>query len=260
MITSKNPSINEYNRVISSVRPLGSTFKIIPYAAALIEGIKLSDKFEDLPRCWESYCPKNFSEEYRGSVSLIESFKNSSNIVPISITKKIGLKKIINLANSFGLGYEQEFKEFPSLAIGSYGDNLLNITNAYSAINNSGKIPSPSILEKIESFNYQSIWENKFISKKVLDSKVNKKINQLLEKSVKEGTSKAASIKGKKIHGKTGTSDGNKDLWFIGSIDNLTTGIWIGYDCNKESELSSGNAAYLWKKFITEIYKIPIKK
>ena len=260
MITSKNPSINEYNRVISSVRPLGSTFKIIPYAAALIEGIKLSDKFEDLPTCWESYCPKNFSEEYRGSISLIESFKSSSNIVPISITKKIGLKNIINLANSFGLGYKQEFGEFPSLAIGSYGDNLLNITNAYSAINNNGKIQSPEIIEKIESFNDKSIWENKSISKKILDLKINKKINKLLEKSVKEGTSKAASIKGKKIYGKTGTSDGNKDLWFIGSIDNLTTGIWIGHDDNKESELSSGNAAYLWKKFISEIYKIPIKK
>jgi len=92
------------------------------------------------------------------------------------------------------------------------------------------------------------------------DGKGNKKINKLLEKSVKEGTSKAASIKGKKIYGKTGTSDGNKDLWFIGSIDNLTTGIWIGYDDNKESELSSGNAAYLWKKFIAEIFRIPIKK
>jgi len=260
MITSKNPSINEYNRVISSVRPLGSTFKIIPYAAALIEGIKLSDKFEDLPRCWESYCPKNFSEDYRGSISLIESFKSSSNIVPISITKKIGLKNIINLANSFGLGYEQEFEEIPSLAIGAYGDNLLNITNAYSAINNNGKIQSPEIIEKIESFKKQPIRENKSISKKILDLKINKKINKLLEKSVKEGTSKAAFIKGKKIYGKTGTSDGNKDLWFIGSIDNLTTGIWIGYDNNKESELSSGNAAYLWKRFISEIYKIPIKK
>jgi len=191
---------------------------------------------------------------------LIESFKSSSNIVPISITKKIGLKNIINLANSFGLGFKQEFKEFPSLAIGSYGDNLLNITNVYSAINNSGNIQSPSILEKIESFNNQSIWENKFISKKILDLKVNNLINKLLEKSVKEGTSKAASIKGKKIYGKTGTSDGNKDLWFIGSFENLTTGIWIGYDDNKESELSSGNAAYLWKKFITEIHKIPMKK
>jgi len=260
MITSKNPLINEYNRVITSVRPLGSTFKIIPYAAALIEGIELRDKFEDLPRCWDSYCPKNFSEDYRGSISLIESFKSSSNIVPISITKKIGLKNIINLANSFGLGYEQEFEEFPSLAIGAYGDTLLNITNAYSAINNDGKIQRPEIIEKIESFKKQPIWENKSISKKILDLKINKKINKLLEKSVNEGTSKAAHIKGKKIYGKTGTSDGNKDLWFIGSIDKLTTGIWIGYDANKASELSSGNAAYLWKKFISKIYKIPIKK
>ena len=260
MVTGRNPLFNEYNRVTSSVRPLGSTFKIIPYAAALIEGTKLSDEFEDLPRCWESYCPKNFSEEYRGTISLIESFKSSSNIVPISITKNIGLKNIINLANAFGLGYKQEFEEFPSLAIGSYGDNLLNITNAYSAINNNGIINSPSIIEKIESFNKQAIWENKFISKKILDLKVNKKINKLLEKSVKKGTSKAAFIEGKKIYGKTGTSDGNKDLWFIGSLDNLTTGIWIGYDDNKESQLSSGNAAYLWKKFIAEIYKISIKK
>jgi len=260
MVTSRNPLFNEYNRVTSSVRPLGSTFKIIPYAAALIEGTKLNEKFEDLPRCWESYCPKNFSEEYRGSISLIESFKSSSNIVPISITKKIGLKNIINLANAFGLGYKQEFKEFPSLAIGSYGDNLLNITNAYSAINNNGKIHTPSILEKIESFNNKTIWENKFISTKILDLKIAKKVNKLLEKSVKEGTSRAAFIEGKKIYGKTGTSDRNKDLWFIGSLDNLTTGIWIGYDDNKKSELSSGNAAYVWKKFIAEIYKIPIKK
>ena len=93
---------------------------------------------------------------------MIESFKSSSNIVPISITKKIGLKNIIKLANEFGLGYKQEFEEFPSLAIGSFGDSLLNITNAYSAINNNGEIHRPSILEKIESFNNKSIWENKF--------------------------------------------------------------------------------------------------
>ena len=260
MVTSKNPSLNEFNRVTSSIRPLGSIFKIIPYAAALIEGTKLSDEFEDLPKCWESYCPKNFSEEYRGKISLIEAFKSSSNIVPISITKKIGLKNIIDLANAFGLGYKQKFEEFPSLAIGSYGDNLLNITNAYSAINNKGKIHDPSILEKIESYNNQPIWENKFITKKILDLKITKKINKLLEESVKDGTSKAAFIKGKKIYGKTGTSDGNKDLWFVGSFENLTTGIWIGYDDNRDSELSSGNAAYLWKKFIAEIYNISIKK
>ena len=259
MITSKNPSLNEFNRVNSSIRPLGSTFKLITYAAALTNGIKLNDKFEDLPTCWEDYCPKNFSEKYRGKISLIESFKSSSNIVPIKISKKIGIKKVINLANAFGLGYKQKFEEVPSLAIGSYGDNLLNITNAYSVINSNGEIYVPSTLEKVETFNGKSIWENKFIAKKILDIKVNNNLKKLLEKSVTDGTGIAASIKGEKIYGKTGTSDGNRDLWFIGSIKNLTTGVWLGFDENKKSELSSGNAAYLWKKFITKIFNITIK-
>ena len=258
MITGKNPSLNEFDRVNSSIRPLGSTFKIIPYAAALIEGIELSDKFEDLPKCWKDYCPKNFSKNYEGKVSLMNSFKSSSNIVPIKITEKIGIKKIINLANLFGLGYEQNLQEFPSIAIGAYGDSLLNITNAYAAINSNGRIYKPSILEKIEKSNGQLIWGNKFNSEKVLDSKVNKKLNKLLQKSITHGTGRAAFIKGKKIYGKTGTSDGNKDLWFIGSINNLTTGIWIGFDENIETDFSSANAAFLWKKFISKIYNLKI--
>ena len=220
------------------------------------DGIKLNDKFEDLPTCWKDYCPKNFSENYRGKISLLESFKSSSNIVPITISKKIEIKKIINLANSFGLGFEQTYKEFPSLAIGSYGDNLLNITNAYAAVNSDGRIYKPSVLEKIESINGNNIWQNKFTSKKILDLNVNKKLNKLLQKSVGNGTGIAAAIKGKKIFGKTGTSDDNKDLWFIGSINDLTTGVWIGFDDNRASKLTSGDAANLWKNVISEIYNL----
>ncbi len=259
MITSKNPTINEFNRVTSAVRPLGSTFKIIPYGAALIEGIKLSKNFEDLPTCWGEYCPKNFSEKYEGKISLIESFKTSSNIVPLKITNNIGMKKIIDLANLFGLGYEQKFEEFLPLAIGSYGDTLLNITNAYAILNSGGNKYKPSVIEKIESNNNELIWKNKFIYDKILDPKVNESLNKLLEKSVSEGTSIAASIKGKKIYGKTGTSDGNRDLWFIGSINNLTIGVWMGFDENKKSNLSSGNAAYFWKKYISKIFDLKIQ-
>ena len=260
MLTGKNPSLNEFNRVNTSIRPLGSTFKIVPYAAALIEGIKLSDKFYDVPTCWKDYCPKNFADKYRGEISLIESFKISSNIVPIKISKEIGIKKIINLANTFGLGFNQKLEEFPSLAIGSFGDNLLNITNAYAGINNNGQLHSTSILEKIESLNGQIVWENKTFPKQILDSKVNNNLKKLLKSNVSDGTAVAASISGKKIFGKTGTTDGNRDIWFIGSIENLTTGVWIGFDENKESKLSSGNAASLWKEFIIRIYNIQIKK
>ncbi len=251
-ISGKNPIINRFNRVTNALRPLGSTFKIIPYIAVLSKGENIDTFYYDEPTCWDEYCPKNFSSIYRGKISLIESFKNSSNIVPIKISKEIGLRKIIKLANSFGLGARQKMDEVLPLAIGSFGDSLLKITNAYSALNNDGKIIKPEIIEKIKIKNEKIIWTNKPLERRVISKKVNKKINKLLESSITEGNGIGASINGERVYGKTGTSDNNRDLWFIGSIKKTTTGIWIGFDDNRKTILSSGNAADLWKVYKTK--------
>jgi len=248
-VSGKSPILNEFNRVTNAIRPLGSTFKIIPYIGTISNGKSINNFYYDEPTCWDKYCPRNFSDKYRGKISLIDSFKFSSNIVPIKISQEIGLKKIINLANLFGLGYEQKLKEILPLAIGAYGDSLLNITNAYSAINNDGKIIKPEIVKQIRLNNKKTIWLNKPIEKRIISKKVIIKINKLLEKSVKEGTGIAASISGERVLGKTGTTDNNRDLWFIGSIKNITTGIWIGFDDNRQTILSSGNAASFWKLY-----------
>ena len=253
MVTGKRSEINQFNRVTDAIRPLGSIFKIIPYIAALKDGKTIHYIFNDEPTCWNNYCPNNFQEIYRGEISMLDAFKFSSNIVPIKIAEEIGLKEIIELANSFGLGYEQKLQEFYPLAIGAYGDSLLNITNVYSTINNKGYFLNPSIIERIEFKNGDLVWENKFNSKRIIDSKIAIAINKMLEKSVSEGSGIAAYIYGEKIFGKTGTSDNNRDLWFIGSIETITTGIWLGQDDNESSEFSSGDAAFIWKMFINQI-------
>ena len=97
------------------------------------------------------------------------------------------------------------------------------------------------------------IWEHKLNPQKIIESNIVIAINEMLEQAVSEGSGIAASITGEKIYGKTGTSDNNRDLWFIGSIKNLTTGIWLGHDNNDSSVFSSGDAAYLWKIYISEI-------
>ncbi|MBK16839.1 MAG: penicillin-binding protein [Prochlorococcus sp. SP3034] len=253
MISGKEPISNTFNRATYAIRPLSSTFKIIPYMAAFKDGKNLKDKYYDVPTCWDDYCPKNFSNIYKGKISLIEAFKSSSNIVPIKISKELGLEKIITLANEFGIGYQHKIEEFLPLAIGSYGDSLLNISNVYSTINNSGWLIKPSILEKLESRNGEIIWENNFEAKRVI-KKINiKKLNKILEKSVSEGSGIAASIRNEKIFGKTGTSDGNRDLWFIGSLKGITTGVWLGFDDYKKTNLSSANAALFWKMYIKSI-------
>ena len=256
MLSGKNLDINEFNRVSSAMRPLGSTFKIIPYTAALLEGAELQDKYDDSPKCWENYCPRNFSDKYYGEISLIDSFKTSSNIVPIKISRKLGLKKIIDLANQFGLGYKQQIESFLPAAIGAYSDSLLNITNAYSTINNKGLSIKPSILESIELNNGQILWENEPKTNKIISQVITRKLNKMLKKSVSEGNGIAASIKNEEIYGKTGTSDRNRDLWFIGSTRDKTTGVWIGYDDNRKTELSSGNAARVWKSYTENIMNI----
>jgi len=253
LISGRYPEYNQFNRVTSAIRPLSSTFKIIPYCLALLEGKSLLDTYDDSPTCWEDYCPKNFSNFYQGETTLIESFKNSSNIVPIKISNQFGLKKIVNLANKFGLNHKKDISYYLPIAIGAYGDSVLNITNAYSIINNNGQLVKPSVLENIKSKNGKIIWENKFITKKIIDKEIANKLNYLLEKSVEDGTGIAASINGKKISGKTGTSDLNKDLWFIGSIKNLTTGIWIGFDDNRATNFSSGTSADFWRTYIKSI-------
>ncbi len=253
MVSGKDVNFNSFNRAISAIRPLSSTFKIITYITALNNNKSLKDKYYDIPTCWSNYCPKNFSDRYEGKISLIEAFKNSSNIVPIKISEELGLEEIIKVANKFGLGYSQEMKNNLSAAIGAYSDSLINITNVYSTINNEGELIQPSILEKIENYNGEIIWENKYKGKRVIDKKLIKKLNFILEKSVSEGNGMAASIKGQKIFGKTGTSDGNRDLWFIGSLKKNTTGIWLGSDDFKETNLSSGNAAAFWKLYINKI-------
>jgi len=253
IISGRYPEYNQFNRATSAIRPLSSTFKIIPYCLAFLEGKSLIDTYEDSPTCWDDYCPTNFSNFYQGQSTLIESFKNSSNIVPIKISHEFGLKKIINLANLFGIKYKKDLSSYLSIAIGAYGDSLINITNAYSLINNKGQFVKPSVVKKIKSKNGKVIWENKFQTKEIIEKEIIKKLNYLLKKSVEDGTSVAASINGRRIFGKTGTSDLNRDLWFIGSIKNLTTGIWIGFDDNRSTNFSSGISANFWRTYIESI-------
>ena len=75
----------------------------------------------------------------------------------------------------------------------------------------------------------------------------------MLQQVVLYGSGTAASLEDRQVAGKTGTSEGNRDLWFIGSIPQLTTGVWLGNDNNEESKVNSGDAAFTWKQFMNKI-------
>ena len=258
LVGGKDFENNQFNRATQAVRSPGSTFKLLIYATALSKGIQPNTQFIDLPKCWENYCPKNFNNQYLGETTLSEAFTSSSNIVAVELLDKLGFENVIATANSLGVGKTQKLEKYLPLAVGAYGESLMNMTSAYAAITNRGIYKEPSPIEKIIGPNNKLIWsysQERKRKKQIVPKQVADTLNLMLEETVSQGTASAASLSSRPVAGKTGTSDGNRDVWFIGSLPQLTTGVWFGNDNNKETIMNSGNAAFAWKKYIQKIEK-----
>ncbi len=256
LVGGKDFETNEFNRATQALRSPGSTFKIFPYAAAIQKGYKPEDLLFDTPRCWYGYCPKNFGDLYFGEVSLTEAFQKSLNTVAIDLLNNVGFKDVISIANKLGVGDENGLGEYYSLGIGSHEETVLNMTGAYAGITNRGIYMKPSPIEEIIGPKKQVIWSKEKDGAKgvkVISIKVADVLNRMLQKVVIDGTGEAAFIKGIQIAGKTGTSEGDRDLWFIGSVPELTVGVWLGNDDNSPTNGGSSDAALMWKKFILRI-------
>jgi len=258
LIGGKNFKANQFNRATQALRSPGSTFKIFPYAAALSVGFKPEDKFIDAPRCWNNYCPKNFGDKYMGKVSLSEAFTNSLNTIAVELLEKVGFDKVISTANKLGVGNVHPLGKYYPLAIGAYEQTVLDMTGAYAGVTNRGLYLQPTPFEEIRGPENMVLWSyslNHPTGSQALETEVADTMNLMLKEVVKNGTGKVAYLKNRPVAGKTGTSEGGRDLWFIGSIPQLTTGIWLGHDNNRMTRRGSGEAAWVWKQFMLKIEK-----
>ena len=258
LVGGKDFEINQFNRATQAYRSPGSTFKVFTYAAALKQGFNPEDIFIDAPKCWNNYCPKNFGNKYLGKVSMSDSFKYSLNTVAVELLDQVGFEEVISIANNLGVGKKKTLGKFYPLAIGAYEETILNMTAAYAAITNRGIYIQPTPFEQILGPDGLVLWKKNSHHPKgqeALERKIADTLNIMLQEAVSNGTGKAAYLETRQVAGKTGTSEGARDIWFIGSIPQLTTGVWFGNDNNKETENSSGTAAWVWKQFISSIEK-----
>ena len=256
LVGGKNFNQSQFNRVTQALRSPGSTFKIFPYAAAIDRGVKPEDIFIDQPRCWNGYCPKNFRARYFGRVSLADALKNSLNTVAVQLQDKIGFDAIIETANGFDIGTERPLGRYYPMAIGAYEQTILDMASAYAGVANRGIFVPPTPFEEIRGPEDELIWNRRADGergRKALDSDVADAMNWMLQRVVSGGTGIAAKLDDRAVAGKTGTSEGARDLWFIGSIPQLTTAVWFGYDNNRETKSNSGEAAWAWKQFMLQV-------
>ena len=264
MVGGKNFRSSQFNRTTQALRSPGSTFKLFPYAAAVSAGVKPEDIFIDSPKCWSGYCPKNFGNKYFGRISLADALKNSLNTVAVQLQDKVGFDAIITTANNLGIGTTRPLGKYYPMAIGAYEQTILDMTAAYAAVTNRGVYVKPTAFEEIRGPGGDLLWSRRSDGpkgKRALDSDVADTMNWMLQRVVTGGTGAAAKLNDRPVAGKTGTSEGARDLWFIGSIPQLTTAVWFGYDNNRDTGSTSGEAAWAWNQYMTTIKgNFPVQK
>ena len=263
MVGGKDFSKSQFNRTILALRSPGSTFKLFPYAAAIDRGMKPETKVFDAKRCWNGYCPKNFSNKYYGNISLADALKNSLNTVAVQLQDIVGFDAVIEVANNFNIGTDRPLGKYYPMAIGAYEQTILDMTAAYAGMANRGVFFSPSPFEEIRGPKNELLWSRRLSDnrgKRAIDRDVADTMNWMLQRVVTGGTGIAAKLEDRQVAGKTGTSENTRDLWFIGSIPQLTTGVWFGYDDDRGTKSTSGEAAWAWKQFMLQIKdEIPVR-
>ncbi len=243
----KNYAKSQYDRVTKAVRPLGSAFKPFVYATAVEKGLGPNDILDDTPFKAGDWKPKNYGNKYRGKIPAYKALMVSSNVCAARLIESTGVRSVIQMARVLGLTTPFEYDY--TIALGSNGVKLYEVTRAYGAFANGGYKVEPYSVQKIETSRGKVIYEAPSAkTAKVMDVNTAAILTAMMKTVIKSGTGKAANI-GKPAAGKTGTTNDSRDAWFIGYTPNVVTGVWVGNDDNtKNGKITGGTVpALIWK-------------
>ncbi len=251
---------SSYNRAVIARRQPGSVFKPLIYAAAFEQGISPEQRLLDAPLTIKNpdgsvWRPHNYSHKYYGATSLRQALIHSRNIVTIKLLRKIGVQSVIRLAHKAGIS-EKLQPELP-LALGASPVTLLEMTGAYTIFADQGLYHQPRAITRVRDRRGRVLpWPHPG-AKRVVTPTTAATITEILTQVIRQGTGKAAQGI-RNASGKTGTTDDNRDAWFIGYTGKLTTGIWLGYDRGQtlgRGETGGRAAAPIWKTFMQQVEK-----
>jgi penicillin-binding protein 2A len=254
-----------YNRATQLIAQPGSTMKpLAVYTPALENGWEVTDELTDEPLVFGDYEPKNYNDQYRGSLPMYTAVRESVNVPAVWLLNEIGLKKGLEALEKFGIPIEKKDRHL-GVALGGMdkGVSPLTMAEAYSVFPNGGERIEGHSIVKIVSPNGAVVAEWKGSGIKVTEKEIADKVTTLLLDVVENGTGQAAQIPGREVAGKTGSTqvpiegiNGVKDQWFVGYTPELVGAIWVGYD-KTDSEhylttTSSEGAALIFQKVMAK--------
>ena len=255
---------SQFNRATQALRQPGSTFKIFSYTAALEQGIPASKSYSCEPLSWggQSY---SGCERTSGSADMYRGLAQSENAIALRVAQDVGLENVVRMAKR--LGITSPLRSTPGLVLGQSEVNVLQLTGAFGVLANRGMGNRPHVIKRIIDssdcpdrknaktcrvvYDYQKdgVANQQLVSEVVADS-----MTDMLQGVVRGGTGSSAAL-GLGEAGKTGTTNDNKDLWFVGYIPSqqLVTGVWLGNDDNSPTQGGSRDAAQLWGDYMRQV-------
>ncbi|MBR4892282.1 MAG: transglycosylase domain-containing protein [Alphaproteobacteria bacterium] len=246
---------SQFNRVTAPRQP-GSSFKPVVYLVALENGLTPDSYVNDSPFAVGDYNPKNYNEKYYGDITLSTAFAKSVNSVPLKLTAEYGIESILNMAGRLGVGTKLR-REY-STVLGASEMSLLDLTNIYAVIWNNGFSVRPYSITKVTDGAGNIVYErNPSDPIQVLQPQTVEHMSHLLADVVKAGGTGGRARTNGVLGGKTGTSNGNRDAWFVGATKDIIIGVWMGNDdfTPMNSKITGGTVpAEIFKEIIQKKY------
>ncbi len=255
MVGGRDWRKSQFNRATQALRQPGSAFKLFVYLAALEDGMTPADTVLDAPLEIRGWRPRNYTGRYRGRVTLADALAGSINTAAVRLAEKIGRGKVASVAQR--LGITAPLKTHPSLALGTSEVTLLELTGAYAALANRGFATWPYGIAEIRDAAGGILYRRAGAGAgRVIGPGVLGPLQTMLAGVMARGTGRAARI-GRPAAGKTGTSQGSRDAWFIGFTAELVAGVWVGNDDETPMKRVTGGGlpARIWRGFMRDALK-----
>jgi len=244
----------EFNRATQALRQPGSTFKPIVYSAALDHGMTPASIIIDGPFCvWQgaglgNKCFRNFSGSSAGPQTMRWGVEQSRNLMTVRTANQIGMDNVVKRAKTLGVG---EYPSYLAVALGAGETTVLNMTNAFAILANNGKALKPSLIDYIQDRNGKVIfradtrpcercntpdWDGRPMprpplrTKQLIDAMTAYQMVHILEGVVLRGTAQVLRDLNRPLFGKTGTTSGPTNVWFIGGTPDVVAGMYMGFD------------------------------
>ena len=236
MVGGRDFKSSEFNRATQAKRQPGSAFKPLIYTAAFDKGLTAATVMVDEPISFPDpvrgeWHPRNSDREFHGPMTLRSALVHSRNIITIKVLQQIGVDYAADYAANMGIS--SPVSRNLSTALGTSVVTVQELVRAFGVLANGGKKVEPYFIKKIvdRTGNVFEHYEPKV--EQVIDPKIAYLTTSILQDAVLRGTGTRARLAGRPVAGKTGTTDDQKDAWFVGYTPSLVTGVWVGFDDGK---------------------------